>query len=79
MKAKAKGWILKEEMLAVKTEFGDERRTEIIPVDSDFSMEDMIAEEEVVLTITIGIYKTNSPKHLQNPKAWRSGSSGRNE
>ena len=44
--------IIKEEMLLVKDEFGDERRTEIIPVDSDFSMEDMIAEEEVVLTIT---------------------------
>ena len=44
--------IIKEEMLAVKTEFGDERRTEIIPVDANFSMEDMIAEEEVVLTIT---------------------------
>jgi len=44
--------IIKEEMLTVKDEFGDERRTEIIPVDSNFSMEDMIAEEEVVLTIT---------------------------
>ena len=44
--------IIKEEMIAVKTEFGDERRTEIIPVDANFSMEDMIAEEEVVLTIT---------------------------
>ena len=44
--------IIKEEMLAVKIEFGDERRTEIIPVDANFSMEDMIAEEEVVLTIT---------------------------
>ena len=44
--------IIKEEMLLVKDEFGDERRTEIIPVDSNFSMEDMIAEEEVVLTIT---------------------------
>tara|TARA_B100001146_G_scaffold82701_1_gene73364 strand:- start:1171 stop:3699 length:2529 start_codon:yes stop_codon:yes gene_type:complete len=48
--------IIKEEMLAVKEEFGDERRTEIIPVDSNFSMEDMIAEEEVVLTITHGGY-----------------------
>ena len=44
--------IIKEEMLLVKDEFGDERRTEIIHVDSNFSMEDMIAEEEVVLTIT---------------------------
>ena len=48
--------IIKEEMLAVKEEFGDERRTEIIPVDSNFSMEDMIAEEEVVLTIAHGGY-----------------------
>ena len=48
--------IIKEEMLAVKEAFGDERRTEIIPVDSNFSMEDMIAEEEVVLTITHGGY-----------------------
>ena len=44
--------IIKDEILAVKEEFGDERRTEIIPVDANFSMEDMIAEEEVVLTIT---------------------------
>jgi len=44
--------IIKKEILAVKDEFGDERRTEIIPVDANFSMEDMIAEEEVVLTIT---------------------------
>ena len=44
--------IIKEEMLLVKDEFGDERRTEIVPVDSNFSMEDMIAEEEVVLPIT---------------------------
>jgi len=44
--------IIKKEILKVKDEFGDERRTEIVPVDANFSMEDMIAEEEVVLTIT---------------------------
>ena len=44
--------IIKKELLEIKEQYGDERRTEIIPVDSDFSMEDMIAEEEVVLTIT---------------------------
>jgi DNA gyrase subunit A len=44
--------IIKGELLEVQENYGDERRTEIIPVDSDFSMEDMIAEEEVVLTIT---------------------------
>tara|TARA_B100000003_G_scaffold64350_1_gene57520 strand:- start:1968 stop:4475 length:2508 start_codon:yes stop_codon:yes gene_type:complete len=44
--------IIKNELLEVQSQYGDERRTEIIPVDSNFSMEDMIAEEEVVLTIT---------------------------
>jgi len=44
--------IIKKELLFIKEQYGDERRTEVIPVDSDFSMEDMIAEEEVVLTIT---------------------------
>ena len=44
--------IIKTELLEMKEQYGDQRRTEIIPVNSDFSMEDMIAEEEVVLTIT---------------------------
>ncbi len=44
--------IIKTELLAVQEQYGDERRTEIVPVDSNFTMEDMIAEEEVVLTVT---------------------------
>ena len=44
--------IIKSELREIQEQYGDERRTEIVPVDSDFSMEDMIAEEEVVLTIT---------------------------
>ena len=44
--------IIKTELAEVKESYGDERLTEIVPVDSNFSMEDMIAEEEVVLTIT---------------------------
>ena len=44
--------IIKAELLEIRDLYGDERRTEVIPVDADFSMEDMIAEEEVVLTIT---------------------------
>jgi len=44
--------IIKTELQDIKNLYGDERRTEIVPVDTDFSMEDMIAEEEVVLTIT---------------------------
>ena len=44
--------IIKDELLNIRDQYGDERLTEILPVDSDFSMEDMIAEEDVVLTIT---------------------------
>ena len=44
--------IIKSELVGVRDQYGDKRRTEIVPVSTDFSMEDMIAEEEVVLTIT---------------------------
>ena len=44
--------IIKLELQEMKDLYGDQRRTEIVPVDSDFTMEDMIADEEVVLTIT---------------------------
>lgn len=44
--------IIKSELMEIRESYGDERRTEILPVDAQFSMEDMIAEEEVVLTIT---------------------------
>ena len=44
--------IIKRELIDIKEQYGDERLTEIVPVDSNFSMEDMIAEEEVVLTVT---------------------------
>ena len=44
--------IIKAELMEVREVYGDERRTEIIPVSTDFSVEDMIAEEDVVITIT---------------------------
>jgi DNA gyrase subunit A len=44
--------IIKEELLEIKKKFGDERRTEIIYKAEEFSIEDMIAEEDVVITIS---------------------------
>ncbi len=44
--------IIKEELLELKEKYGDERRTEIISTFEDFSIEDMIAEEDMVITIT---------------------------
>jgi len=44
--------IIKEELLAVQQRYGDERRTEIILNTQEFSIEDIIAEEDVVVTIS---------------------------
>ncbi len=44
--------IIKEELVELKTKYGDERRTNIIYDYEEFSIEDMIAEEDVVITIS---------------------------
>jgi DNA gyrase subunit A len=44
--------IIKDELLELKNTFGDDRRTEIIMNFEEFSVEDMIAEEDMVITIS---------------------------
>jgi len=44
--------IIKKELEDIRSLYGDNRRTEIISVGKTFSVEDMIAEEDVVITIT---------------------------
>lgn len=44
--------IVKEEMADVRDKYGDERRTEISYADGEISIEDMIADDEVVVTIS---------------------------
>jgi len=44
--------IITNELLDIKTRYGDERRTEIIRDYKEFSLEDIIAEEDVVVTIS---------------------------
>jgi DNA gyrase subunit A len=44
--------IIKDELIALKEKYGDERRTEIIYNYEEFSLEDTIAEEDVVVTIS---------------------------
>jgi DNA gyrase subunit A len=44
--------IVEEELLDLRKKYGDERRTEIVYKAEEFSVEDMIAEEEVVITIS---------------------------
>jgi DNA gyrase subunit A len=44
--------ILKEEMEEIAQAFGDERRTEIVADQGEFTVEDLIAEEDMVITIS---------------------------
>jgi len=44
--------IIKEELLQLKDRYGDERRTQVVYSADDFSIEDMIADEDVVVTIS---------------------------
>ncbi|MFI7423640.1 DNA gyrase subunit A [Nonomuraea sp. NPDC049684] len=48
--------IIGDELAEVVNRYGDERKTEIIAYDGDMSIEDLIAEEEIVVTITRGGY-----------------------
>ena len=44
--------MMKDELATVVNTFGDERRTEIVSDDGEFSIEDLIANEEVIVTIS---------------------------
>ncbi len=44
--------VIKEELQAIKNKFGDERRSEIIADEDDIDIEDLIEEEESVITLT---------------------------
>ena len=48
--------IVAEELTAIVDKHGDERRTQIIAADGDLSMEDLIPDEDLVVTITRGGY-----------------------
>jgi DNA gyrase subunit A len=44
--------IIRDELAEIVEKYGDDRRTQFVPNDGDVSIEDLIAEEEVVVTIT---------------------------
>ncbi len=53
--------IVKEEIQEIQTQYADSRKTQIVPVEAELQMEDLIAEEEVVVTIThAGYIKRNA-------------------
>lgn len=66
--------IVSEELQVVVDKYGDERRTRILPFDGDVSIEDLIAEEEMVVTITRGGYVKRT--RSDNYRAQKRGGKG---
>ncbi|MGB9839147.1 DNA gyrase subunit A [Thermovenabulum sp.] len=68
--------IIKEELLAIKEKFKDERRTAIVEDIEEISEEDLIAQEDVVITMTHFGYVKRMP--LSGYKSQRRGGKGVN-
>jgi DNA gyrase subunit A len=66
--------IVGEELGEIVTKYGDDRRTKIIAYDGDVTDEDLIAEEDVVVTITRGGYAKRTKTDLY--RAQRRGGKG---
>ena len=56
--------VVVDELKEIKKQFGDERRTEIIEKTGEITMEDIIAEEDMVVTVTHGGYIKRNPTSL---------------
>jgi DNA gyrase subunit A len=67
--------IISDELKAIKEDYGDARRTEIIPEAHEISIEDMIADEDMVITVSRGGYIKRSPLSLY--RSQRRGGKGR--
>ncbi|MBW2171306.1 MAG: DNA gyrase subunit A [Deltaproteobacteria bacterium] len=67
--------IIKEELANIKDQYGDERRTEIIDATEEISVEDMIVEEDMVVTVSHAGYIKRNPITLYNSQ--RRGGKGK--
>jgi DNA gyrase subunit A len=66
--------IIKQELLALKTEYGDARRTEILTETTELTIEDLLADEEMVVTITRSGYIKRT--HVEAYRSQRRGGKG---
>src|SRR5690606_4977810 len=66
--------IVAEELGSIVAKYGDERRTTVVPYEGDMSMEDLIPEEDVVVTITRGGYAKRT--RTDNYRSQRRGGKG---
>ncbi len=53
--------IIKEEMGAIRAQFANERRSRIIPDEGDLSLEDLIADDELIITVSQAGYVKSVP------------------
>ncbi|MGD9023068.1 MAG: DNA gyrase subunit A, partial [Deltaproteobacteria bacterium] len=67
--------IVKEELSELKKQYGDERRTEIVGETEDITIEDMIIEEDMVVTVSHAGYIKRNPVTLYNSQ--RRGGKGK--
>src|SRR5438874_42958 len=67
--------IIKDELGALKDSYTDDRRTQIIPEEADINIEDLIAQEEVAVTISHAGYIKRNPVSLY--RAQRRGGKGK--
>lgn len=67
--------VVREELERIKTEFNDERRTEITMASGDINLEDLIAQEDVVVTLSHEGYVKYQP--LTDYEAQRRGGKGK--
>ena len=67
--------IISDELRQIKEQYGDKRRTEIIAAANDITIEDMIADEDMVITVSRGGYIKRSPLSLY--RSQRRGGKGR--
>jgi DNA gyrase subunit A len=53
--------VISGELREIRERYGDERRTEIVPAEGDISMEDLVADEDVVVTVSHAGYIKRVP------------------
>jgi len=66
--------IIKQELLAIREEYGDARRTQIIDQTNELTIEDLLADEEMVVTITRSGYIKRT--HVESYRSQRRGGKG---
>src|SRR5207237_9090930 len=66
--------IIKKELLEIKEEYGDARRTEIVTQTTDLTIEDLLADEEMIVTITRSGYIKRT--HVDTYRSQRRGGKG---